>query len=114
MLIVVSDCFAQIQQIREGLARLRHDRHETILLQILDRDEIEFPFRKWLRFRGLESERPQLLEPALVRRAYLERFRNHRRELEETCRVLGAEFYSFVTDKPLIESITSFLHRRAK
>jgi uncharacterized protein (DUF58 family) len=80
---------------------------------VLDKDEIEFPFRRWLRLRGLEGERAQLLEPALARRAYLDNFRNHRRDLEETCRALGAEFYSFVTDKPLIDSITSFLHRRA-
>ena len=100
------------EKLREGLARLRHDRHETILLQVLDKDEIEFPFRKWVRVRGLEGERPQLLEPALVRHAYLDSFRAHRRGLEETCRALGAEFYSFVTEKPLIDSITSFLHRR--
>ncbi|HXE53026.1 MAG TPA: DUF58 domain-containing protein [Tepidisphaeraceae bacterium] len=113
LVIVLSDCFAQVPAIREGLARLRHDRHETILLQVLDRDEMQFPFRTWSRFRGLEGERPQLLEPALVRRVYLENFRRHRRQLEETCRAMGAEFYSFVTDRPLIDSITSFLHRRA-
>jgi uncharacterized protein (DUF58 family) len=113
LVIAVSDCFTPVPLLREGLARLRHDRHETILLQVLDRNEIDFPFKQWARFRGLEGERPQLLEPALVRRSYLESFRNHRRELEETCRALGAEFYSFVTDKPLIDSVTSFLHRRA-
>ena len=113
LIIIVSDCFAPVPMLREGLARLRHDRHETILLQVLDRDELQFPFRTWSRFRGLEGETPQLLEPALVRRTYLENLRRHRRELEETCRALGAEFYSFVTDRPLIDSLTSFLHRRA-
>ena len=113
LLIAVSDCFAPVPKLREGLARLRHDRHETILLQILDRDEIEFPFRRWSRFRGLEGERPRLLEPAMARHLYLENFRRHRRDLEETCRAVGAEFYSFETDKPLIEAITTFLHRRA-
>ena len=112
LVIAVSDFFAPVAALREGLARLRHDRHETILLQVLDRDEIQFPFRKWLRFRGLEGERPQLLEPALVRRTYLVNLRNHRAALDETCRAAGAEFYSFVSEKPLIDSITSFLHRR--
>jgi uncharacterized protein (DUF58 family) len=113
LVIVVSDFFAPVPLLREGLARLRHDRHETILLQVVDRDEIQFPFRNWVRCRGLEGERAQLIEPALVRRTYLDNFRKHRRSLEETCRALGAEFYSFVTEKPLIDSITSFLHRRA-
>ena len=113
LVIVVSDFFAPVLLLREGLARLRHDRHETILLQVVDRDEIQFPFRSWVRCRGLEGERAQLVEPAIVRRTYLENFRNHRRSLEEMCRALGAEFYSFVTEKPLIDSITAFLQRRA-
>ena len=111
--IVVSDFFTPVQRLRQGLARLRHDRHETILLQVLHPDEVEFPFRRWSRFRGLEGERARLLEPAMVRKTYLENFRRHRRELEEGARAAGAEFYPFTTDKPLIDSITMFLRRRA-
>ena len=112
LVIVVSDYFAPVSQLRQGLARMRHDRHETVLLQVLDADEVEFPFQKWSRFRGLEGEHSQLCEPAMVRKTYLDNFRAHRKELEETSRALGAAFYSFVTDKPLIDSITQFLQRQ--
>ena len=81
-------------------------------MQILHRNEVDFPFRSWSRFKGLEGERAQLCETALVRKTYLENFRRHRRELEESCRLLGVEFASFVTDDPLIDSMTSFLRRR--
>ena len=114
LVIMVSDLFTPLTQLREGLARLRHDRHETIVLQVLDRDEIEFPFRKWTRLRGLEGESPRLVEPARVRKVYQENFRAHRQGLAETCRAVGVEFHSFVTEKPLIESITRFLHHRAQ
>jgi len=113
LIIIVSDCLAPAPLLREGLARLRHDRHETIVLRVLDGDEVEFPFRRWSRLRGLEGERPRLVEPAMVRRAYLDNFRRHREELEQICRAVGAEFHVFVTEKPLAESITTFLHRRA-
>ena len=113
LVIAVSDFFTPVARLREGLARLRHDRHETIALQVLDRGEVEFPFRRWARFRGLEGERSKLLEPALVRKSYLENFRRHRRMLEETCRALGVEFYSYVTEKPVIDSITTFLRGRS-
>lgn len=113
LVIAVSDYFMPVPKLRQGLARLGHDRHETILLQVLHPDEVEFPFRRWSRFRGLEGERARLLEPAIVRKAYLDNFRRHRRDLEETARASGTEFYSFTTDKPLIDSITHFLRRRA-
>jgi uncharacterized protein (DUF58 family) len=112
LVIVLSDFFAPVGALREGLARLRHDRHETALLQVLDRDELEFPFRHWCRFRGLEGERSQLAEPALVRKVYLKNFSDHRRDLEDTARSMGAAFHSFVTEKPVIDSITKFLHHQ--
>ena len=113
LVIAVSDFFTPVPRLRQGLARLRHDRHETILLQVVHPDETGFPFRRWSLFRGLEGERSRLLEPAMVRKTYLDNFRRHGRELQETARAAGAELYSFSTDKPLIESITLFLRRRA-
>ena len=72
----------------------------------------DFPFRSWTRFAGLEGETPRIREPAIARRIYLENFARHRQELRDVCRALGVEFHSLVSDKLLIDSITSFLHRR--
>ena len=77
--------------------------------QVLDRDEAEFPFEKWTRFRGLEFERSQLCEPAVMRKLYLSSFQAHQKELEDTTRTLGAKCHSFLTEKPVIDSITHFL-----
>jgi uncharacterized protein (DUF58 family) len=113
LVIVISDLFAPVNVLRQGLARLRHDRHETIFLQVLDRDEVDFPFRTWSRFGGLEGERPEICEPALVRRVYLDNLARHRQALHGACRSLGVEHHSFITDKALIDSIALFLQRRA-
>ena len=112
LVVLISDFMVPAAQVREGLAHLRHDRHEVIALRVLDRDEIEFPFRNWTRFRGLEGERPSLCEPSLVRQRYIENQRRHARELEEACRTLRAEWQTFVTDKSLTDSLPAFLHHR--
>jgi uncharacterized protein (DUF58 family) len=113
LVIAVTDAFNPIAAISKGLARLHHDRHETIVIQVLHPDEVHFPFRTWSRFRGMEGERPRLCEPAVTRQAYLDKFRRHRQQLAEACRSQASEFYSVVTDKPLIECVTQLLHRRA-
>jgi uncharacterized protein (DUF58 family) len=110
--VLVSDFLTPASQFREGLAHLRHDRHEVIALRVLDRDELEFPFRNWTRFRGLEGERASLCEPTLVRKKYQENQKRHARELEEAARALRAELRTFVTDKPLADSLPAFLHHR--
>jgi len=112
LVVLISDYMGPSAQVREGLAHLRHDRHEVIALRVLDRDEIEFPFRNWTRFRGLEGERASLCEPALVRKRYQDNQRRHARELEDACRALRAEWQTFVTDKSLADSLPAFLHHR--
>ncbi len=114
LVILVSDLFTPVKILRQGLARLGHDRHELIVIRVLDPDEIEFPFKAWSRFRGLEGEKPQLCDPALVRRTYLDNFARHRAELEAGCRAMGAEFVSFTTGQPLIDSLTTFLRKRVR
>jgi uncharacterized protein (DUF58 family) len=113
LVIVVSDFLAPVATIRAGLARLHHDRHELILLQVLDADEVDFPFRSVSRFRGLEGERPRLCETAAVRKAYLQNLARHREELESACRSLGGEFARFRTDRAMIDELTLFLRHRA-
>ncbi|HEY7116885.1 MAG TPA: DUF58 domain-containing protein [Tepidisphaeraceae bacterium] len=112
LVVVISDFMVPAAQFKEGLAHLRHDRHEVIALRVLDRDEIEFPFRRWTRFRGLEGERASLCEPSLVRKGYVANQRRHARELDEACRALRAECRTFVTDKSLADSLAAFLHHR--
>ncbi len=113
LVIVLSDFFTAPETVRVGLSHLRHGRHEVMAMQVTDRDEEEFPFRTWRRFRGLEGETPYLAEPALVRQAYLDRLGRHRTALRDACHSLKAEFEHLVTDQPLGERLVSVLRRRA-
>jgi len=112
LVLVVSDLLSPVPAVREGLAHFAHDRHEVIMLRVLDGDELEFPFRTWARFRGLEGEKPQLCEPAVMRKTYLDNFQRHRQELTDGCRLLRAEFAQFITSEPLLDSLTRYLRRR--
>ena len=112
LVIVLSDFFNPMTRIRPALARLRHDRHEVIVMRVLDEDETTFPFRQWARFRGLEGERSTVCEPALVRKRYLDRFRSHAEQLDTLCRALHCEPHTFLTSRPLDASLTNFLQHR--
>jgi len=112
LVVIVSDLFAPVAELREGLAHLRHDRHEVVVLRILDADETEFPFKSWARFKGLEGESPRLCEPAMVRKQYLENFQRHQTALQDATRSLNVDFATFQTDRPLVDTLTTFLNRR--
>jgi uncharacterized protein (DUF58 family) len=112
LVVVISDFLTPIDLFREGMAHLKHDRHEVICLRVLDRDEVEFPFRRWSRFRGMEGERPATVEPALARRTYLESFRRHRAALSDRCRALHVELHDFITDDAMGYALSRFLRGR--
>jgi uncharacterized protein (DUF58 family) len=113
LVIVLSDLFLPPDRVRKGLARLRHDRHEVIVMQVLDPDELEFPFNSFTRFHGLEGESPALHDASLLRRTYLQNLKRHQDSLASACGVLGVEFARFVIDRPLDEALIGFLRRRA-
>lgn len=113
LVIVLSDFFQPVEQLRRGLARLHHDRHELVLLRLLHPDEVTFPFRTWARFRGLEGETPKLLETAVARKVYLENFRRHEEQLRLACRAMGAELLVVQTDQPILDAIMAVIRRRS-
>jgi uncharacterized protein (DUF58 family) len=113
LVIVISDLFVAADRLRRGLARLRYGRHEVISIQVLDPDELEFPFRAYARFRGLEGESPTLCDGTLVRKTYLENLQKHQDALSQSCGMLDVELVRMVTERPIDEAVLSFLRRRA-
>lgn len=115
LVVVVSDLFCDVAGLKASLARLRHARHEVVLLRVLDDDELTFPFQSWTRLRGLEGEAARLCEPAVVRQKYLERFEQHRRALADACKAMRAELHTFPTSRPIDQALVGFLqHRRGQ
>jgi uncharacterized protein (DUF58 family) len=57
---------------RHLLRGLRARQHDVVVFHVLDRDELTLPFEGTTVFESLEDEQRALVEPADVRRAYLE------------------------------------------
>jgi hypothetical protein len=112
LIIALSDFYLPAERVRSGLAHLRHERHEVVAIQVVHPDEEEFPFRTWSRFRGLEGERAELCEPALVRQRYLDSFQRHRRALADACLALRVTFQHQRTDSGLLDAVRALLTRR--
>lgn len=114
IVIVLSDLFDDLSALMEGLHRLRLQRHDVIVLHLLDRDELEFPFEKPTLFRGLEGLPDVFAEPRSFRSAYRAEINQFLAALRRGCRQHGIDFRSFCTDQPLDWTIRSLLAERMK
>jgi uncharacterized protein (DUF58 family) len=115
LIIILSDCFGDVSGILSALAHLRHARHEILVFQIWDRDELEFPFRSWTRFDCLEVDgKKHLIDPNHLRAAYLENLERFRAELKQGCHRHRVDLVPLVTDQPYAEALAHYLTLRMR
>jgi uncharacterized protein (DUF58 family) len=115
LLIILSDCFGRATDLLAALAHLRHARHEVLVFQIWDRDELDFPFRSWTRFDSLETAAERhLVDPAQLRQAYLAKVEAFREELRRGCGRHRIDLVPLVTDQPYADALASYLTLRRK
>lgn len=112
IVVILSDFLSDIEQMREGLARLRYDNHEVVAIQVLDPQELEFPFDGRVRFEGLEGYPVLKLRPKELRRRYLEKMAQKRQELRELCEKNNVEYVLADTSHSVQELLFQYLTSR--
>ena len=115
LVVIISDLFGDVDQLMKALAHFRHSNHEILIFQIWDPDELDFPFRQWTQFASLESATNRyLVDPAQIRRAYLEKLAQFREQLTNGCNRHRISLVPLTTDQPHAASLAAFLSYRRK
>ncbi|PKN59487.1 MAG: DUF58 domain-containing protein [Deltaproteobacteria bacterium HGW-Deltaproteobacteria-14] len=85
LVFVFSDFFSDSDKPFNMLRHLVGRGHQVTVFHVLDGDELTFPFERMTLFEGMESTRRLLVEPQLVRRAYLKRIAEHQALIRKRC-----------------------------
>ena len=112
MVVVLSDLFDPTERSLPALKMLRGRRHDVLLLHLLDREEIDFPFDDPTRFLSMEDERQIDAQPRQIRESYLQELR---RFLEDTRRELtraDVDYVQIPTDRAPDRVLLELLARR--
>jgi uncharacterized protein (DUF58 family) len=112
IVIVVSDCFDDPQDVLKGLTHVRYRGHEVILFHILHRDEVEFPLDGNVRFLNLEGADYLLARPHLLRPAYQKVVNDYLTTIEKGCDANRIDYVRLLTDQPLGPALAQYLIRR--
>src|SRR5687767_9345176 len=113
LIVILSDFFDDIKGIQSGLRHLRYKKHESMVFQILDPMEIEFPFEDVTLFKGMENLGELLTEPRALREGYLEQLNGFTEELKRMCRGMRIDFTRMSSGEPLDVSLSNFLATRS-
>jgi len=113
LIVLISDLFDDAAAIVKGIQHLRYKRHDLIVLQILDHDELDFPFESTTLFKGMEEMGELVVEPRALRAAYIEEMQKHAETVRAACHKLHVDFVQVDTSVPLDVTLPGFLATRA-
>ena len=112
LVVVLSDLFDATEKTLPSLKMLRGRNNDVLVLHLLDREELDFPFDDPTRFLSMEDDRQIDAQPRQIRESYLEEVR---RFLEATRRDLtrsDVDYAQIATDEPPDAALATLLARR--
>lgn len=114
VVVLISDFLDDANKILQGLQHLRYQRHDIVMVHVLDEAEVNFPFDQPSRFVGLEGWEPIVADPQGLRAAYKKEVEAHIKKLREGARSLEIDYQLMLTNQPLHLTLPHLLAQRRR
>ncbi|WP_145086482.1 DUF58 domain-containing protein [Aureliella helgolandensis] len=112
LMILLSDLLDDREALLSALRLARYARHDVLVIQILDADELQFPFDQLSRFEGMEDASQVVTDPLLIGGAYRKAIAAYCQALESGCRQLDIDYFRVQTDESLAVCLPNILSSR--
>jgi uncharacterized protein (DUF58 family) len=112
LVIFISDLLDHHEESIQELRRLMHRKNEVIVLQVLDGEELEFPFTGLTQFEDLELQDRVMADPLSIRKEYRRRMRSFLERCANLCRGSSMEYQLFDTSTPPGVALAEYLSTR--
>ena len=114
LVVLISDLLDDPAPVLRSLKQLRVRGTDVVVFQILDSDEMTFPFRGASRFRDLESATEVVADPGAVRVGYLREINHLAATYTRELAGAGIDYVRLDTSQPLDFALQAYLSRRSR
>jgi len=114
LVVILSDLFDDLERLRNALAHFRRRKHDVIVYHVLDRAEVEFPFRDIGNFEDLETRETLITNSREIRAAYQEAFAEFLFSCERISASLDIDYILATTDNAVGDFVQRHLARRQR
>lgn len=114
LVVVISDLYDDPEAVARSLYHFRHRRHEMIVFHVLDKAEIEFPFRETASFVDLETGQRLQIDPSYVRDDYRRRVREFIDGYRRACAECRVDYLQTDTSVPYDLMLSRYLAKRTR
>jgi uncharacterized protein (DUF58 family) len=114
LVLVISDLLDQPEEVMRGLKQLRSRGSDVMVFHLLDKDELQFPFKEPSLFQDLEEDLRLLADPEVIRSAYLETIQALIEDYRASCASNLIDYSLFDTSIGLDRALVRYLTWREK
>ncbi|HUL21480.1 MAG TPA: DUF58 domain-containing protein [Thermodesulfobacteriota bacterium] len=114
LLLLVSDLLDKPEDVIRGLKQLRSKGNDILVFHVLDRDELEFPFKDPTLFLDMEEEIKLLTDPYTIKPAYLKAIHALIENYREACAQNLMDYSLLDTSIGLDRALVRYLKWREK
>ncbi len=112
LVLLLSDLWERGDEIRKAVLALRALRHEVLVLHVLSRSDLAFPYEGDALFEDRESGEVLVGNADRLRAGYLARLETWLEDWKRTLLEAGVAYQLLPADEPLDQALRSFLQRR--
>lgn len=110
LVVVISDFLGDTERIVSSIYRLAG--HDLIMVQVLAPQEADLRFGGDVKFVDMETGQPLITRVTEEERSdYLKRLEEHEARIAEACNNVGADFFTFKTDRPIFDAFSEMISR---
>lgn len=114
LVVILSDCFCDGDELRDALQHLRFQKHDLALFHLLDPLELDFEFDRPVRFVDMEGSHSIVTEPATIRAEYQSQLKRFLDKLRDDCHEFNADYRRVTLDQSYGQVLADFLTERAR
>lgn len=114
LVVLISDLLEQPEKIIESASLIHLLKNDLIAFQVMDKDELEFPFKGRILFTDLESDANLMTWPDGIRANYLKQLDNHIKTIKSGLAYRNIDHSLITTGMPLENTLAAFLAKRMK
>lgn len=113
LFVIVSDLFVEPEVLRDCFQHLRFRRHDVAVFHLLDPQEVNFDFRRPMRFLDMEGGPAIFAEPNDIADRYHRAVETYLDDLKRVVLESGVDFHQVMLDEDYERVLTRFLVGRA-
>ena len=114
LVVIISDFFVEPEPLRSCMDHLRFRKHDVAAIHLLDQQELEFNFRRPMRFLDMEGGPSVFAEPNEIADRYLRVLRDYLTQIKDLMLATAVDYHKVTIDEDYEKVLMRFLIGRTR